>query len=135
MAGDIPNASDHFAVGDLVSWSGIKRCGAAMHMGYNAAANIHQLMNQKLFGKEPEFQELAEIPPMIGLAVGKNAVAYWPAEGTTSGDDVMQAFFGDDLGFKSELITVTLFFFMFRISADMSTVCWNHLQLGGNKVI
>lgn len=101
--GDIPNASSHFAAGDLVSWSGIKRCGAAMHMGYYAASNIHALMRQQLFGESPKFSELAEIPPMIGLAVGKKAVAYWPAEGTTSGEDVMEAFFQDDLGLKSKL--------------------------------
>jgi NADH dehydrogenase FAD-containing subunit len=106
---DTPNAADHFAVGDITKWSGIKRCGAAMHMGQIAATNIHQLMTQKLSGSSPEFMKLNEIPPMIGLAVGKKAVAYWPAGGTTSGEDVMETFFGKDLGF---------------------TICWNHLQLG-----
>lgn len=100
--GDIPNASSHFAAGDSVSWSGIKRCGAAMHMGYFAASNIHQLMKEKMLGTPPVFLELNEIPPMIGLAVGKKAVAYWEEEGTTSGTEVMKTFFGDDLGFKSE---------------------------------
>jgi hypothetical protein len=100
--GDIPNASDHFAAGDLVLWSGIKRCGAAMHMGYFAAHNIHQLMREKLFGNPPEFLKLDEIPPMIGLAVGKKAMAYWREEGTTAGEDVLKTFFGDDLGFSSE---------------------------------
>ncbi|KAK3939180.1 hypothetical protein QBC46DRAFT_388427 [Diplogelasinospora grovesii] len=110
-----PNSGDHFAVGDLVHWSGIKRCGAAMHMGYYAANNIHQRMLQKVVPdhQKPADLELAEIPPMIGLAVGKKAVSYWPQSGTASGEDVMKAFFGDDLGF---------------------TICWNHLRLGGYDV-
>lgn len=104
-------APAHFAVGDLAKWSGIKRCGAAMHQGYYAAHNIHQLMalqqraatgGIKEGGDEPKFLELGEIPPMIGLAVGKKAVAYWPEAGVSSGEEVMSAFFGDDLGFSSE---------------------------------
>ena len=101
FSGDVPNASDHFAVGDLAKWSGIKRCGSAMHMGYLAAVNIHQLLRHKVSGAVPEFMKLNEIPPMIGLAVGKKAVSYWPDGGTTSGEDVMEAFFGKDLGFTS----------------------------------
>jgi hypothetical protein len=51
----------------------------------------------------PRFQELPEVvPPMIGLAVGKKAVAYGPEIGTVSGEDVMTAYFRDDLGFESE---------------------------------
>lgn len=98
----------HFAVGDITRWSSIKRCGGAMHMGYLAAHNIHQCMRQRLRGTEPAFLELDEIiPPMIGLAVGKQAVAYWPEGGVTSGEDTLKTFFGDDLGFTSEF----LFFF------------------------
>ncbi|KAK4038055.1 pyridine nucleotide-disulfide oxidoreductase [Parachaetomium inaequale] len=115
---DTPNSASHFAIGDLVKWSGIKGCGAAMHMGYYAANNIHQQMQMQMqyqtAGKEePKLLELDEIPPMIGLAVGKKAVAYWPEAGVTSGEDVMKAFFGDDLGFS---------------------ICWNHLGLGGEEV-
>ena len=99
---DTPHSGNHFAIGDLVRWSGIKRCGAAMHMGYHAGNNIHQQMQKDLFGTEPKFLELQEIPPMIGLAVGKKAAAYWPEGGVTSGEDVLKAFFGDDLGFSSE---------------------------------
>ncbi|KAK3346166.1 pyridine nucleotide-disulfide oxidoreductase-like protein [Lasiosphaeria hispida] len=109
---ETPNAADHFAAGDLVRWSGIKRCGGAMHMGHFAAVNVHQRMQQKLSGAEPKLSELSEVPPMMGLAVGKKAVAYWPEAGMTSGEDVLKAFFGDDLGF---------------------TICYNYLQLGGDK--
>lgn len=38
---------------------------------------------------------------MMGLAVGKKAASYSPQTGTTSGEDVMKMFFGDDLGFTS----------------------------------
>ncbi|KAK4162359.1 hypothetical protein QBC43DRAFT_215319 [Cladorrhinum sp. PSN259] len=109
---DSPNSSDHFAAGDLVQWSGIKRCGGAMHMGYYAANNVHQRMIEVRTGKKPAFLQLDEIPPMIGLAVGKNAVSYWPQSGTSYGEDVMKLFFGNDLGF---------------------TICWNHLGLGNGK--
>ncbi|SPQ26369.1 1fd6dbbd-9467-41b6-a320-a38a4d06889a [Thermothielavioides terrestris] len=112
-------APSHFAVGDLVKWSGIKRCGAAMHMGYFAAHNLHQLMMQATAKTEaekapPKFLELDEIPPMIGLAVGKKGVSYWPQGGLSSGEEVMKLFFGDDLGFS---------------------ICWNHLGLGGKKAV
>ncbi|KAK7918029.1 hypothetical protein PG985_009903 [Apiospora marii] len=88
----LPNADRHFAVGDLIHWSGIKRCGAAMHEGRFAGLNIHQLMLQELSSfsssekkHEPVFQELAEIPPMIGLAVGKMGLSYGPDEGDEVG--------------------------------------------------
>lgn len=111
---ETPNSDDHLAIGDLVKWSGIKRCGGAMHMGYLAANNIHMRMKQAVSGTEPTYLELDEIPPMIGLAVGKKAVAYWPTNGVSSGEDVNKLFFGDDLGFD---------------------ICWNHLRLGGYDVI
>jgi hypothetical protein len=98
----VPNAESHFAVGDLIHWSGIKRCGGAMHMGKFAGWNIYQLMLQELQGKEPELNKLDEIPPMIGLAVGKNGVSFGP-EGMNHGPQVMHYFFEEDLGFRSKL--------------------------------
>lgn len=98
----VPNAESHFAIGDAIRWSGIKRCGGAMHMGYSVAHNIHELVLEKMNGDAPKLQELAEVPPMIGLAVGKKAVSYGPAQGVMSGEDVMKAFFGNDLGFDSK---------------------------------
>ncbi|ROT40232.1 FAD/NAD(P)-binding domain-containing protein [Sodiomyces alkalinus F11] len=102
----------HLVVGDAARWSGIKRCGGAMHMGHLAAYNCHQRMLEMLTAgegrHEPQFQELSYFPPVIGLAVGKKAVACGP-EGTISGEDVMQAYFRDDLGFQ---------------------ICWNYMQLG-----
>ncbi|KAI0180582.1 FAD/NAD(P)-binding domain-containing protein [Hypoxylon sp. FL1284] len=107
----LPNADAHLAVGDLISWSGIKRCGAAMHEGRYAALNIHQMMLRDTQGKEPVFNELGHHPPMIGLAVGKNALSYG-GEGMKHGKQVMEWFFEEDLGFR---------------------ICWDHLRLGGIK--
>ncbi|KAK7744350.1 hypothetical protein SLS62_010204 [Diatrype stigma] len=117
----VPNADAHFASGDLINWSGIKRCGAAMHEGKLAALNMHQLMLRERErrregegeggGHEPVFQKLGEIPPMIGLAVGRTAMSCGP-DGMDYGPEVMRTFFGDDLGFK---------------------ICWDHLRLGGIK--
>ncbi|GKT86642.1 pyridine nucleotide-disulfide oxidoreductase AMID-like protein [Colletotrichum tofieldiae] len=111
LSGDVPNAQDHIAVGDIALWSGIKRCGSAMHMGHYAAINAHQLMLAKLTGQthKPTFSELGHVEPMIGLAIGKKAVASGPLVGTTWGEDVMYSYFKDDLGFDN---------------------CWNHLKLG-----
>lgn len=109
FAGDVPNADVHFGVGDVIKWSGIKRCGGAMHMGYYAAHNIHELVLERINGTAPKFLELGEIPPMIGLAVGKKAMSYSPGQGVDAGEEVMRVFFGDDLGFD---------------------ICWRHMRLG-----
>ncbi|RFU34747.1 hypothetical protein B7463_g1601, partial [Scytalidium lignicola] len=106
---EISNAAYHFAVGDLVAWSGIKRCGMAMSMGHSAAINIHQQILHKHTGVEPKFTHYPEVPPMIGLAVGRSAVVYSPDQGTTYGPDSLRLMFGDDLGYS---------------------ICWNYLQLG-----
>ncbi|KAL7948202.1 hypothetical protein V8C42DRAFT_244780 [Trichoderma barbatum] len=107
-----PNAASHFCAGDVAKWSGIKRCGAAMHGGHYVAYNIHQSVLQQIAQHKPKFQELQEIPPMIGLAVGKNAVAYGPDVGVVTGPEVMEAYFRDDLGWE---------------------ICWGYMQLGGRK--
>lgn len=73
-----------------------------MHAGHYMAYNIHQSVRQQLLSDEPKFKELQENLPMIGLAVGKKAVASGAGMETVFGEDVMQAYFGDDLGFKSE---------------------------------
>lgn len=87
-------------------------------MGYLAANNIHMRMKQAVSGTEPTYLELDEIPPMIGLAVGKKAVAYWPTNGVSSGEDVNKLFFGDDLGFDSEF---SLFGTLCKVIADQTS--------------
>jgi hypothetical protein len=88
-----------------------------MHAGHYIAYNIHQtLISQQQSSHSPKFMELVPVPPMIGLAVGKKAVAYGPTEGVSSGEDVMYAFFKHDLGFESKLLKICppqLFFFSF----------------------
>ncbi|KAG5920308.1 hypothetical protein E4U42_006234 [Claviceps africana] len=98
FASGTPNAERHFCAGDLTRWSGIKRCGWAMHTGHYVAHNIHQLVLQRHTGQEPCLMQLGEVAPMIGLAVGTKAVASGP-EGTVSGEHVLQAYFKHDLGF------------------------------------
>lgn len=72
-----------------------------MHGGHYVAQNIHKLVSRQRLGLKPSFAELQpEVPPMIGLAVGKKAVASSP-ERTIFGEDVMESYFGDDLGFTS----------------------------------
>lgn len=77
-----------------------------MAMGHISAVNIHQQLLKAKFGTEPKFVEFPEVPPMIALAVGKQAVAYGEADGTTWGEELMKVFFGDDLGFSSKLFFV-----------------------------
>ncbi|KJZ78838.1 hypothetical protein HIM_01611 [Hirsutella minnesotensis 3608] len=109
-----PNCRAHFCAGDVARWSGIRRCGAAMHGGHFVAQNIHKSILMDRIGLAPSFAEFdAVVPPMMGLAVGKKAVASGP-DGTTFGEDVMQAYFRDDLGFE---------------------ICWNWMGLGGRKQV
>lgn len=143
------NAASHFCAGDAASWSGIKRCGAAMHSGHYVAYNIHQSIMASLTSHKPKFMELEEIPPMIGLAVGRKAIASGPDMGTISGEDVMKLYFNDDLGFTSKyfpifyldyttdsfsiLPSTRSIFLPCILYANASAVCWNHLQLNGRK--
>ncbi|KAG9762922.1 FAD/NAD(P)-binding domain-containing protein, partial [Aureobasidium melanogenum] len=107
--GNVPNADSHFAAGDIASWSGIKRCGGAMHMGHYCAINIHQDMLKHGCGQPPTYKELSEFPNIMGLAVGKKAVIYDSTTGTASGEDLMSSYFGNDLA---------------------NSICWNYMKLG-----
>ncbi|PNY26681.1 Thioredoxin reductase, partial [Tolypocladium capitatum] len=93
------NNEYHFCAGDLAKWTGIKRAGAAMHGGHCVAQNIHKTVLKDRTGQEPSFMDLQlVVPDMIGLAIGETAVASGP-DGTVSGKDVLESYFGDDLGF------------------------------------
>jgi len=96
----------HFAVGDVINWSGIKRCGSAMHTGKFAGLNMYQLMLEDLapgqhHPRTAELFKLDPVPPMIAIAVGKEAVAYGP-DGMTHGPQIMRSYFEEDLGFRSK---------------------------------
>ena len=125
--GSIPNAEHHFAIGDIASWPGIKRCGGAMVNGHYAATNIHQLMLSECTGSKPEFLNLQVAPPVIGLALGKTAVTYNTIEGTRSGEDLMAAMFGEDMGntgMFQKLCAIQ------RTALTGRLVCWNYMRLG-----
>ena len=99
-----------------------------------------------------KFLELSEVPPMIGLAIGKQAVAYWPEGGMVSGEETLGTFFGKDLGFSSKscslLVCLSSPFgkagcFLSssllgllggsEVMLTLLVVCWNHLRLGEGK--
>ncbi|KFY18694.1 hypothetical protein V493_08406 [Pseudogymnoascus sp. VKM F-4281 (FW-2241)] len=104
----VPNAEHHFAAGDIMSWTGIKRCGAAMFFAQIAIANMHQLMLQAEGGADAKLVDAPPVEPMIALAVGKKAATYY-ADNVASGEEQLKASFGEDLGL---------------------TVVWKYLKLG-----
>lgn len=72
-----------------------------MYHGHYTAINIHQRMRSELIDTIPKFVELDESPPVICIAVGKQAAAWSEANGTLSGADILDLYFNDDLGYKS----------------------------------
>jgi hypothetical protein len=73
-----------------------------MHMGYFAARNAHQRMQELTFGTPPQYQSLKTVPPMIAIALGPSALAYQAGGELQFGKDVADRFFNDDVGFESE---------------------------------
>lgn len=59
----LQNDDRHYAVGDIVAWSAIKRCGGAIAQGRIAAVNIYQKVLHDRFGIVPAFEELPRYPP------------------------------------------------------------------------
>ncbi|KAB8271533.1 hypothetical protein BDV30DRAFT_250024 [Aspergillus minisclerotigenes] len=108
FANPVPNAENHFAVGDIAQWAGIKRCGGAIHMGHYAGTNIHQLMLAEVTKAKPEFMNLINYPPVMGLALGHTAVSYTPDEGTKHGKELLGTLFGEDMGYS---------------------ICWNYMKM------
>lgn len=99
-----PNADSHFVAGDVARWSGIRRCGGALHMGYHAAVNVHQAMLSRVDpSRKPSYLDIDEFLPRMSLAVGKKAARSTPGEPVVSGEDVLKASFSDDLGLAGKL--------------------------------
>jgi NADH dehydrogenase FAD-containing subunit len=99
----IPNSHRHFAAGDVVSWSGIKRAGGAMVMGQVAATNLFAaLLNEEDVEAKFEPGRLPEFPVVIGLAVGKQCLTYNGTE-VQYGEQLMKDYFQDDLGWNASL--------------------------------
>ncbi|KAJ4356490.1 uncharacterized protein N0V89_004524 [Didymosphaeria variabile] len=104
----IPNAASHFGVGDVVQWSGIKRAGSAMVMGQTAAVNIYAaILNSENINAPAEDQykplKLNKWEPVIGIAIGKQCLTWGSESGMKYGVEVMQGYFGDDLGWAGNL--------------------------------
>lgn len=99
-----------------------------MHGGHYAAQNIHQNILNELTGQEVKHQVLEVWPPCIGLAIGKQAVASG-ADGTTYGEDVMQSYFRDDLGWTSKFLSTHTIISLLSANIYMA-VCWDYMELG-----
>lgn len=95
---EVPNHAAHFAVGDVVHWSGVKRCGSALLMGCFAATNILMAMAAAEHDEEAKPVQCPEVAPMLVLALGKKAVSYHLATGLSHGVEPLKQSFGDDLG-------------------------------------
>lgn len=100
------NSASHIALGDIVAWSGIRRAGGAMFMGQVAASNVFSniLAAEDTEGKFENVQTaIPPMPPMMGLAVGTQALGYTgPGTDIGGGKEMMAHLFGDDLALKSE---------------------------------
>lgn len=100
----VPNASSHFAVGDVVEWSGIKRAGGAMVMGQLAASNIYaSIINSEDSNGNLPLADLPVYENVIGLAVGKQCLTYDKKNGVKWGVQLMKDYFQDDLGWAANL--------------------------------
>ena len=105
----VPNHESHFGVGDVIQWTGIKRAGSATVMGQAAAQNIYAAMlNSELpeSASESDRYIQTDLPywdAVIGIAVGKQCLTYDPKNGIKYGVEVMQNYFGEELGWAASL--------------------------------
>lgn len=69
-------------------------------MGQLVATNIVGTLTAVEEGgdKNPNLSEIPIMPAMMALAIGKEAVAYQPPQGTFWGEELMQSQFGTDMG-------------------------------------
>jgi NADH dehydrogenase FAD-containing subunit len=105
----LPNATSHFAIGDVAAWSGIKRVGNAFIMGQFAATNIMKMMlsNCSAYNEESDHcKKLAECPtmdPMMALSIGKNALVYQSGHGVQHSEALKESVVGRGLGIDGEM--------------------------------
>lgn len=103
FAADLPNRTSHFAIGDIVAWTGIKRSGNAMYMGVTVSCNIFSnILNSE--NRSPTYKQLEhpETKPMMALGVGGQAILYRPGTEVSHGKQTMLDCFGHDLGWTSK---------------------------------
>jgi hypothetical protein len=97
-----PNSNRHYAIGDICNVSGIKRAGAAMAMGRIVATNIFaSLLRDEDPSYEFAYAEFPDVPPMMAIAIGKQAVTYGPSVGLKWGVEQLEVNFGHDLSWES----------------------------------
>jgi apoptosis-inducing factor 2 len=105
----ISNAEAHFAAGDAVACSGIKRSGGAQNMGRIAASNIVKLL---LAAEDDvsdiELEKCPVFPASMSLAIGEQAMGLRGGR-MLFGKEVMQRAFGRGLGIEG-----SYFIFRFR---------------------
>jgi len=101
----LPEADRHFAVGDVVSWSGIKRVGNAFIMGQFVATNIVRMLldsersSHDTAGSQPfSLEECPDFEPMMALSIGQNAVVYSKGTNVAWGVHLKDAVVGRGLG-------------------------------------
>lgn len=101
-----PNNESHFAAGDIVEWSGIKRVGIALRMGQCVARNLVKLIytEQVSNAQIAELDQYPEIPAMMALSIGPVAGSYSPNVGLKFGEDVHEDCFSNDLDLAGESI-------------------------------
>lgn len=96
------NGDFHYAVGDAVSWSGIKRVGNAFIMGQFAATNIlRQIGAGTLIEEVKPSVDLVECPPMIpmmALSIGDTALVYRGDQDGSWTEERQEAVVGRGLG-------------------------------------
>lgn len=90
--------AQHFAVGDIVCFEGIRRCSPAMQMGYFAAVNIYAQM----VPDKPDLKHFEGFPEMFRYAFGNEAVLWSPGEEIVFGEEPRRAVFEDDLCLRSK---------------------------------
>ncbi|KAK7413286.1 hypothetical protein QQX98_007874 [Neonectria punicea] len=101
--------TQHFAVGDIVSFDGIRRCSPAMQTGYYAAVNIYVQMVADPPNDKPDLKHFNGFPQLFRYAFGNQAVLWGPDEGMVFGEEPRRAVFEDDLCLRK---------------------CWNYMSLG-----
>lgn len=103
FAADLPNRTSHFAIGDIVAWTGIKRSGGAMYMGVTTSCNIFSnILNSEDGVLAYEQLEHPETKPMMALGVGRQAILYRPGTEVSHGEQTLIDCFGHDLGWTSK---------------------------------
>jgi hypothetical protein len=99
----IPNADAHYAIGDVASWTGIKRSGPAQNMGRYAATNIVKSLLALEDGESTaNLAKLGQSPFTMSLAIGEYAMSLRGGN-VIFGKDVMQRAFGRGLGIEGTL--------------------------------